>query len=98
MTKQEFESTKVWLEKITNISFDGKDADGDNEAVFVDNKAFFCKSLENGAEISLVFSDDDCYLILTDYSRGYNEMELYKTDDRNAHQCADVFHHIYHHN
>ena len=100
MTKQEFESTKEWLEKVTSLTFDGTDRDGDDEAVFADGIAYFHKNFgyDDGI-VTLIFSDDANgeYAETTIRTNGI-EVSVALHSSPNHRLSVEVFEHIVYHN
>lgn len=98
MTKQEFESTKTWVEKRTGITFDGINADGEKEVVFEYNRATFSKDVDDEGKVIayLEIGDEIARVWIT--RLGFEPIEVASHNNPNHHLSVEVFEHIVYHN
>lgn len=93
MTQKEFIDTKIWLEKVTNLTF------SDDEAILAaDGVATFENAIDVDTRAEIAFNDEDCAVYLYDNNAEWGVIEICKQSRYNAHLCTEVFAHIIHHN
>lgn len=86
MTQERFKTLKKWVEQVTNYDFP------EGWAHFDENGAYFSAMLRE-CTLSLGFNDDESVelILLRDDE---DDLSIYKTDERNAHLCTDIFSHM----